>query len=145
MKINNLDRGQKDLSEAYESAMTRNTNALLGRVDRYYQWNLSLFPIRQGASILDVGAGMGLYLEALRAYRPARYTATDRSIAMVRDLRKRMTGYPGMQARVLDVLDPASIDGFDGGCHDYILAVSCGVRWLHRLRKVGCLTPWRHG
>jgi 2-polyprenyl-3-methyl-5-hydroxy-6-metoxy-1,4-benzoquinol methylase len=104
-----------------DAAMERNTQALVGRVGRYYRWNLDVFPLEKGMRILDVGAGLGLYLEALSQYEPERYVATDYSQRIVGQMGMKLEGMRGASAHILDVLHADSVANFGGSEFDCIL------------------------
>jgi SAM-dependent methyltransferase len=105
-----------------EEGMIRNTSAIGNMVHNYYQWNLSVFPIERGKRILDIGCGPCLYLEAILAYDPEIYLATDYSENFLDMARKRMRDLPKCHADRLDILNTTgAIPLLLGQKFDYVL------------------------
>lgn len=125
-----------------EDGMTLNTESLLSTVKNYYRWNLSVFPMRKGSRILDLGCGSGLYLDAIVRYSPGFYLATDISPRFVERLRKRMTARKNCQAERVDFLadeiSPVLMNqSFDYVlCFDVIEHIVDDVMALRRIRDI---------
>ena len=67
--------------------------------------------IRQGESVLDVGAGTGILIPLIKNYRPGRVIACDLSKAMLEQLETNYSGVETIQADVRDLtLGDAIID-----------------------------------
>lgn len=106
-----------------EDAMSKNAASLMGKTNRYFRWNLELFSIEKGKCILDLGCGPGLYLEALMAYHPARYVATDYSPQYVEIIKSLIVNLPGSAALQIDLLDQQQLETLHTFSFDYILCL----------------------
>lgn len=105
-----------------EDGMARNTSVLMDVARNYYRWNLSVFPIKQGKRIMDIGCGPCIYLDAILSYNPERYLATDYSKNFLDMARERMSGLPGCRAERLDILNVGeALSLLAGQKFDYVL------------------------
>lgn len=87
-----------------EQRMALNSEVLKAHANRYYTWNLSLFPIAPNSRILDIGCGFGLYFNPLMQLKPAQYTATDYSDSIVNFMKELMSEYPQCAVKKVDIL-----------------------------------------
>ncbi|NPV85056.1 MAG: class I SAM-dependent methyltransferase [Anaerolineae bacterium] len=106
-----------------EDAMSKNAASLMGKTNRYFRWNLELFSIERGKCILDLGCGPGLYLQALTAYRPARYVATDYSPQYVETIKSLITDLPDSVALQIDLLNQQQLEALYAFAFDFILCL----------------------
>lgn len=108
-------------SKDFELAMTRNAHSMQGRIGRYFQWNLGVFPIEKRKRILDLGCGPGLYFNEIMEYRPSLYVAVDSSCAYIERIKMLFGGRHDCKAFRLDLMDPVITRFFEGYNFDYVL------------------------
>jgi 2-polyprenyl-3-methyl-5-hydroxy-6-metoxy-1,4-benzoquinol methylase len=104
-------------------AMARNVVALSGRVRRFMKWNLSMFPLKENKSILDLGSGPGMYFAEIMAYSPSFYLAADNNPNALGNLVKLMTDKPDCRVINLDLMDQKAISDLQGLQFDYVLCL----------------------
>jgi SAM-dependent methyltransferase len=134
-----------------ENGMIQNASALGDVVRNYCQWNLSVFPIEKKKSILDIGCGPCLYLDAILTYHPELYLGTDYSPIFLDMARKRITGLPKCRVERLDILDPSSAisilaeQKFDYVlCFDVIEHLSDDIAALKNIREIMSVTSTKN-
>ena len=103
-----------------ENAMAENAASLKGNIDRYYEWNLRVFPLEKHRRILDLGCGPGIYFDTIMTYSPARYVGADYSPDYLEKLRAMMAENPNCETLLLDLLDPGAWRRFTGERFDDI-------------------------
>jgi SAM-dependent methyltransferase len=107
-----------------EQGMINNLSSAGDYAGNYCRWNLSVFSIEKKKNILDIGCGPGLYLDAILAYDPESYVATDYSLNFLDIAKKRMSGLTKCHAERVDILDAdAAISRLSGYRFDYVLCL----------------------
>lgn len=102
--------------------MRRNADAMLGNVDRYLDWNLSVFPIDTGKRILDLGCGPGMYFERIVQYRPDFYRGVDANTDYIQSLRITLANSEtAADALVANLYDPEVVIRVADRKFDYVL------------------------
>jgi len=104
-----------------ELAMIRNAVSTQGKINNYLRWNLSLFPIQNNKSILELGCGLGTYYQEIKQYSPSLYVATDYSGNYVERVRSAFGNDPSFKAAQFDLLDPQSVSSLSSYKFDYVL------------------------
>jgi len=97
-----------------ELAMSKNIASLRGINNNYLKWNLSLFPMKKGQNILDLGCGAGFYYHDIMAYRPSLYYGADSSEIFLKEVIRLSDGRANSKTMLLDLLDPAAPERFRG-------------------------------
>lgn len=114
-----------------EKGMIQNASAIGDVVLNYCRWNLSVFPIKRGKRILDIGCGPCLYIDAILRYSPEIYLATDYSQNFLDMARKRMNGLPNCRTKRLDIFNPDRVIPFlSEQKFDYVLCFDV-IEHLH--------------
>lgn len=105
----------------YNLAMSKNAAALSGNINKYFQWNLSRFPIEKNKNILDIGCGPGTYFNEIMKYDPLLYYAVDYSDSFLAEAGTLFGGRSNCVAAKLDLLDQKASESFKGYKFDYVL------------------------
>jgi SAM-dependent methyltransferase len=126
-----------------EDGMMRNLSSTKDVVDNYCCWNLSVFHIEKERRILDLGCGPALYLDAILAYNPTFYLATDYSKNFLDMARKRMNGLPNCRTEILDIVNPTCATAFLAEqkmdyvlCFDVLEHLADDVRALNNISEI---------
>lgn len=90
--------------QSSEAGMDENRKAMAGNVNEYLRWNFSVFPMKPGKRILEIGCGPGGHFEALLEWAPKAYLGTDYSQEFLRLSRQRIAGRSNWRVEHLDIL-----------------------------------------
>jgi len=98
-----------------EVEMRRNAKGM----NNYYRWNLEMFPIEKGKSILDLGCGPCVYLEAILSYSPELYVATDNSLYYLEEVEMLIRKHSNFTTCHLDLLSDEIPESLGSETFDY--------------------------
>lgn len=104
-----------------EAGMLENAKYAGNRIDKYFQWNLSKFPIEKNKKILDLGCGPCSYFDPLMEYEPELYFATDYSEHYINEVNNLFGVRNNCKSLLVDLLDEKSCEKLFGMKFDYIL------------------------
>jgi SAM-dependent methyltransferase len=104
-----------------EEAMLRNASAIDGQVNNYFIWNLEMFQIEPGKSILDLGCGPGLYFETIMRYRPDFYLAADYSQIYLDQVKEKFNNRTNCDIALIDLLNQEKLAELYQNNYDYVL------------------------
>ncbi len=129
-----------------EEGMNQNVQSLQGVVNRYYRWNLGVFPIQKGKRILDLGCGPGLYFHEIMRYSPDLYLAADYSwdfLARTRVLFGTRTNCRACQLNLTDDVLPEAITSEKLDyviCLDVLEHIQDDEKALQNIRRIVTVT-----
>lgn len=103
-----------------EFAMSRNTISQQNKVNKYLNWNLSVFPIEKNKKILDLGCGLGMYFAGIMDYLPSLYLAVDYSDRYISCLNTAFGGRYNCKTIKLDLTDSDAVMSLCKYKFDYI-------------------------
>ena len=101
--------------------MNGNASSLKGNVCNYYRWNLDVFSIEKGKKILELGCGPGLNFNAIMAYSPTLYVATDYSQVYLDEISKLFQGRQNCKTCYLDLMKKNYSEILQENYFDYLL------------------------
>jgi len=104
-----------------EASMASNAKALRGNSSNYLRWNLDVFGLEKGRSILDLGCGPGMYFDAVMEYAPSFYFGADYSSNFLDEMKDLISGRTDCALGRIDLLDKNASQGLGEHKFDYVM------------------------